>query len=108
MSSFTQTQKLIKEQAAQQAIYEAALKVLSQQGGGPLKMQDIAEAAGIATGTLYNYFKNKVELLTYVDKRLHYVILDKIEAVTDSQMPPEQKIRSLVCEILAFFKEHML
>lgn len=107
MSSFSEKQKHLKEQAAQEAIYEATLKVIShQQGSDSLKMQDIAETAGIATGTLYNYFKNKVELLTFVDDRLHSVILDRMECVTDSEFPPDEKLRSMVREIFAFFKDY--
>ena len=108
MSSFAEKQKELKEQAAQQAIYEATLKVLVQQSNSSLKIQDIAEAAGIATGTLYNYFKNKVELLTFVDKRLHYMMLDKIKTIADCEMPPDEKIRLLIHENLVFFKEYHL
>lgn len=106
MNSFAQTQKQVKEQAARQAIYEATLKVLAQPQGESLKMQDIAAAAGIATGTLYNYFKNKVELLTFVNLRLHTVILDKIEEITCSGLNPADKLTTVVREIFAFFKAH--
>lgn len=106
MNSFAEKQKMLKEQAAQQAVYEATLEVISRQPGDSLKMLDIAETAGIATGTLYNYFKNKVELLTFVNQRLHTIILNKIEEVTFSAQSPEEKLSSVVREIFAFFKTH--
>jgi AcrR family transcriptional regulator len=106
MSSFAEKHKQLKEQAAQEAIYEATLKVVSRQQGDSLKMQDIAETAGIATGTLYNYFKNKVELLTFVDDRLHEVILEKLESVVASDLEPVEKLRAFVQEIFAFCDEH--
>ncbi len=106
MSSFAEKQKELKERAARQAIYEATLQVIAQQQGEQLKMHDIADAAGIATGTLYNYFKNKVELLTFVDERLHGIILNKIERVTDSALSPDEKLKSVAHEIFKFCKEH--
>lgn len=106
MSSLAKKQKQLKEQAAHEAIYEATLKVIARQQDDQLKMQDIASAAGIATGTLYNYFKNKVELLTFVDDRLHTVILNKMEGVTNSESSPDEKLKSMIREILAFCKEY--
>ncbi len=106
MSSFAEKHKQLKEQAVQEAIYETTLKVVSRQQGDSLKMQDIAETAGIATGTLYNYFKNKVELLTFVDDRLHEVILEKLESVVASDLEPVEKLRAFVQEIFAFCDKH--
>lgn len=106
MNSFADKQKQLKEQAVQEAIYEATLKVLSRQRGDALKMKEVAESAGIATGTLYNYFKNKVELLTFVDNRLHWVILDKLKEVTESPAAPAEKLRAYVHEIFVFFESY--
>jgi len=106
MSSLADKQRQLKEQAAHEVIYDATLKVIARQKGERLKMQDIAEAAGIATGTLYNYFKNKVELLTFVDDKLRTIILGKIEEVVASSVPSEEKLKSVVREIFAFCKEH--
>lgn len=108
MSSFADKQKQFKEQAAQEAIYEATLKVISGHWGGPLKMQDIAETAGIATGTLYNYFKNKVELLTFVDNKLREEILGRIEQVAASRRPADAKLRAVVTEIFGFCQTHRI
>lgn len=108
MSSFADKQKQFKEQAAQEAIYEATLKVISSRRSDPLKMQDIAETAGIATGTLYNYFKNKVELLTFVDNKLRDEILDRIEQVAASTQPADAKLRSVVSEIFGFCQTHRI
>ncbi|MBL7214360.1 MAG: TetR/AcrR family transcriptional regulator [Phycisphaerae bacterium] len=108
MSSFSEKQKQFKEQAAHEAIYEATLKVVSRQQGDTPKMQDIAETAGIATGTLYNYFKNKVELLTFVDDKLRQTVLKKIKQVTASNLPADEKLRSVTMEIFSFCRAHRI
>lgn len=55
------TEKEIKEK--RQQIMNTALKVFSRQGYGESTMSDIAMEAGIAIGTIYNYFENKREIL---------------------------------------------
>ena len=62
-------------------IRRAAIKVLSKQGFYNTKISQIAEEAGIAVGTIYNYFANKEAILDYIfevelQKRL--TILGKI------------------------------
>lgn len=46
------------------AIYQAALELIAQ-GASPaaMKVQDIAQAAGIGKGTVYEYFSSKEEIL---------------------------------------------
>lgn len=46
-----------------EAIFEATLKLVQKSGFNGLKMADVAKAAGMATGTLYIYFKNKDVLI---------------------------------------------
>ena len=106
MSSFSEKQKKIKEKAAQEAIYEATIKLISEGDGQGLKMQAIADAAGIATGTLYNYFKNKVNLLYFVDRQLHILILGRLRHVADSTDSPTEKLKNIVCETLGFCRDY--
>ncbi len=44
-------------------ILEAAIKVFSEKGFQVAKMQEVANAAGVSNGTVYNYFRSKDELL---------------------------------------------
>lgn len=106
MSSYAAKQKEMKEKVAKQAIYEAALKVISQNKHESLRMQEIAEAAGIATGTLYNYFDCKESLLYYVDGRLREDFLDKMQSFAEMQGPPLQRLTNLTMEILGYCEEH--
>ncbi len=46
-----------------QSIIAATLKLVIETGFIGFKMADVAKEAGIATGTLYIYFKNKEELI---------------------------------------------
>jgi AcrR family transcriptional regulator len=44
-------------------IFEAALKLFVEKGIDNTSTYLISKEAGVATGTLYSYFKNKVELI---------------------------------------------
>jgi AcrR family transcriptional regulator len=49
--------------ARQKQIMDAALSVFSSKGFGNSTVADIADAAGIGVGTIYNYYKDKQDLL---------------------------------------------
>ena len=106
MSSYAAKQKEMKEKVAKQAIYEAALKVISQNKHENMRMQEIAEAAGIATGTLYNYFDCKESLFYYVDERLREQFLVEMQSFAEMQGPPLERLTNLTMAILGHCQEH--
>jgi len=106
MSTFAKRQKQIKEEAAKEAIYEAAVKVIARNRGEGLKMSEIADAVGIATGTLYNYFKNKDRLLIFVDQRLHETIDGIMSSFSDDNGPARERLAKLTEALFHFAEEH--
>lgn len=54
--------KIINKEEKRREILLAAMSVLSQKGYHATKMADIATAAGIGKGTIYEYFRTKEEL----------------------------------------------
>ncbi|WP_161596810.1 TetR/AcrR family transcriptional regulator [Chitinophaga vietnamensis] len=53
----------LKDDKKADQIFQAALKLVARKGLAGMTMGDISKAAGIATGTLYVYFKGKDELI---------------------------------------------
>jgi AcrR family transcriptional regulator len=51
-----------------QQIFNAALKIFSKKGFDQATIPDIAQEAGVATGTIYNYYQNKHDLLLSIIK----------------------------------------
>lgn len=51
------------EELRREQILAAAIKVFSEKGFRVAKMQEVADAAGVSNGTVYNYFPSKDELL---------------------------------------------
>jgi AcrR family transcriptional regulator len=52
-------------------ILDAATKVFAQRGFHRTTIRDVAKAAGIADGTIYNYFENKTALLLGILNRMN-------------------------------------
>lgn len=67
-------QQLITE-AREKQILDAATTVFAAKGFQAATIQDIAREAGIAAGTIYNYFDNKPALLLGIFERLQRAIL---------------------------------
>ena len=44
-------------------IFDATLKIVNDSGLSGITMSDIAKKAGLATGTVYIYFENKIDLI---------------------------------------------
>ena len=59
-------------------IVKAAIKVFSKYGYSGSTTKKIAESAGISEGTIYNYFKNKRDLLLHIIKNYFNQIRQKI------------------------------
>ena len=54
--------KIVDKEAKKLDIVHAALKEFARRGVANTKMADIATAAGIGKGTIYEYFKDKNEM----------------------------------------------
>ncbi|HNP49078.1 MAG TPA: TetR/AcrR family transcriptional regulator [Bacteroidia bacterium] len=56
----------IRDAQKTEQIYQATLELVLKQGLSGLKMADVAAQAGLATGTVYIYFKDKDELINHL------------------------------------------
>ena len=83
-------------------ILEEAARLFSSQRFDEVLMDDIAQSAGVAKGTLYTYFSDKEELYFAVIfegiSRLNQQVLEK----ASSQKDPEKKLRDIVHSIVSF------
>jgi AcrR family transcriptional regulator len=59
------------KEARREQILEAAGRVFSERGYHMTKMKDVADAAGVSNGTVYNYFASKEEVLQALLSRLN-------------------------------------
>jgi AcrR family transcriptional regulator len=76
-----------------EALVEAASAVFAEQGFASTRVSDIAERAGVAKGTVYEYFRSKEELFYEVFKWFNRGIREDVtEVLADHESPREQLI----------------
>src|SRR5947209_12487797 len=86
----------MRDSAKPQQIVDAAIRVFARNGYYNSRVSDIAREAGIASGTIYLYFRPKDEILVtlFREKMAQWVALVRREIATERGA--EAKIRKLV------------
>lgn len=76
-------------------ILNAALRVFAKKGAVGTKIQDIADEANIAKGTIYLYFKNKQEIFKSIMHQNPESDPNAIMKLLKSDISPEEKLIKL-------------
>lgn len=77
-------------------ILDAATQVFASKGFNRATIRDVAQAAGVADGTIYNYFANKTDLL--------FGLLDRLN---DTERRPESLAQVTDTSPAAFFRAYV-
>ena len=77
------------------AILEAATAVFAQRGFFGAQVADVARSAGIATGTVYLYFRSKDEILTSIFDRTMKEAIDEGRAALADVKDPVERLRRI-------------
>lgn len=96
MSRLTERRKDLIASMMKDGIYEAAVRVLMEHGTEGLTMDRVAEAAGVAKGSLYNYFKSKRELVQFIHEKTIEPAKDFVAEMQEAAMPAAEKLEALV------------
>ncbi|MFB6286237.1 MAG: TetR/AcrR family transcriptional regulator [Candidatus Bipolaricaulia bacterium] len=76
-------------------IRDAALRVFARNGYDNTVVEEVADEAGVAKGTVYTYFDRKEELLGAVFEGFMNEIKARRVEIMESDRPPLDKIRAL-------------
>ena len=79
-----------RQKRNRRALIDAARRIMSEKGIDAATMLEIAEAADVGAGTVYNYFKSKEDLAIAVLEELMHELAIRIEKVTDTFEDPAQ------------------
>ena len=99
--------KIVDKEAKKLEILQAALGVFSQKGVANTKMIDIATAASIGKGTIYEYFKSKEDIFTAGFQHFFNGFEQNIESAVMQSDNPEEQLQILIRSSLgSFFESH--
>jgi AcrR family transcriptional regulator len=86
--------ELVEKRQAQ--VYEAAVKLFVQKGFHGTSIRDIARESDLGIGPIYDYFKNKEQILFFVQKKIVEENYLEIKETIDGIECPKQRILKII------------
>ena len=102
MSNIVEARKKIIDRLMRERLSEVVIKQIIEAGIDKITMDKVAEAAGVAKGTLYNYFKNKDELLNFSVTTVFESIYKELDLVCSNDMQVLEKLEATTAVILEY------
>ncbi|MGD0767406.1 MAG: TetR/AcrR family transcriptional regulator [Tepidisphaeraceae bacterium] len=97
----------LRDENKRRHIIETAVKLFSEQPFHKVRLDDVAEAAGVGKGTVYIYFKNKEELYYNLVYEGFAGMVDHLHAeVNQPGLNAAAKMRTIVAEMVEHFILH--
>jgi TetR/AcrR family fatty acid metabolism transcriptional regulator len=87
-------------------ILDAALKTFVKRGYPETKVAEIASGAGVAEGTLYNYFQSKEDLLLALFDEKWNQIINEIKNKISRLDDPNDKLKAIFSLVVMMFKKN--
>ena len=93
-----------KETNIREKIIKHALKIFSQKGFFRTTVDDIAQATGVAKGTVYLYFKDKQDLyIATIDEHFSRA-LDTLSSIEAKTTTPSEKMEEIAVNFVDYIK----
>jgi len=86
------------------AILEAAASALAAHPSGRVRMEDVAASAGIAVGTLYNYFEDRAALVGALLDTRTQPLLDALDGAVAGDAPFDLRLERFVGALAVHFE----
>jgi len=106
MTTVLKTKKDVVTEFRTSGILEAARKVFANRGFHDATVEDIAEAAGVAKGTVYLYYESKRDVyfaaLKFGISQMYSLLLHELESAST----PQEKLKALIAAKLSYFDEN--
>jgi AcrR family transcriptional regulator len=87
-------------------ILEAARRVFAERGFHDATVDEIAEAAGVAKGTVYLYYHSKKDVYWAALKHGVAALYDQLKGQVDNAGTVEAKILAFIATKIKFFEQH--
>ncbi len=106
MANLTERCRELATAAMKDGIADAAIEVLKRHGYNGLTMDRVAEAAGVAKGSIYNYFSGKQDLVTHIFDRIIEPAMKRGDEIASSAQPALAKLQATLQMWFDLFAEH--
>lgn len=103
MPKITQQKREFLQRTIRDKVFEESCRILKDKGLGAFTMQALADAVGVSKGTLYNYFKDKKDVLIFINGRF----FDQVAAEMEQLLLEEQDYRKALWKMIHITLLHM-
>ncbi len=93
-----------KSERTRKAILNAAIKVVAKNGYYNALTAEIAKEAGVAAGTIYNYFENKDDLLISIFNEKLGEMVETLRGAMEGMDDPDSKISVIVSSVMSLLQ----
>lgn len=97
--------RFVDKKAKRDQILDAALQVFSRRGFAQATMQEIAAAADIGKGTLYEYFRSKDEIIHSTWLAFMRQMDKQLEGILATSLPATEKLRGVLAAFMAVIQD---
>lgn len=87
-----------------QTILKAAIRVFARRGFTRARTADIAREAGVAEGTIYNYFKSKDDLILTIFEHTWQGLIDRLRQTLTTVPNPIEKLVIILTAVFELFE----
>lgn len=89
-----------------QSLQQATMRVIARKGIASTTVQDIADEAGVAKGTIYLYFRDRDELVEKTFESAIGQLHERIDSALEQDAPLETRLRDSLHRAIEFFKDN--
>ena len=97
---------MVDEKSKEDHILDVAKKIIEEKGFYNTRMDDIAERAGVAKGTLYLYFKSKDDLFSRLIEREYNKVVGGLIKVAELKDDVTSKLDAVIEGFLEYMEEN--
>jgi AcrR family transcriptional regulator len=100
-------QRIEQPEVRKAQILTAAETAMGEKGYHGIRMDDVAQRAGVSKGTLYLYFKDKEDLLAGLLSGISKEYEERFASIPNlNKLPPLEKLRRIVEEVVVGMRKH--
>lgn len=102
----TKSKEEVVQEYRIESIQDATMRVIARKGMAAATMQEIAEEAGVAKGTIYLYFRDRDELVEKTFETAMEKLFVQVDEALDRDIAFEDKLRAVISAQLEFFSQN--
>ncbi|MBQ9690874.1 MAG: TetR/AcrR family transcriptional regulator [Eggerthellaceae bacterium] len=95
-----------KSERTQQALLDAAIKIIGAKGYSAATVDEIVKEAGVSKGVAYYHFKNKEDIASYILQREYAVLISEFENIAEQQGTSKETLLQMLRAFATYLYNH--